>query len=162
MAVPHADPLRTLCCPYVWYMAAAGLAVGILALALSSVSLIVVVRRWRHEEFLALRESTPMAVLAFIDESWWWRLSNHGPRLIHPVTIEWCDVDPVESAVDPAGIPWGIPPGGHVFVPAIGTPRAGRPMAVTFSIVAFRPWRRRGGTHSQRTYIGPAPTDPTY
>lgn len=135
---------------------------GILALALSGVSLIVVVRRWRHAEFVASSESTPMAVLVVIDDSWWWRLSNHGPRLIRPVTIVWCDVEPAEPAVDPARIPWGIPPGGQVFVPAIGGPRASRRMAVTFSIVDFRPWRRHGGTHSKRTYFGPAPIDPTY
>jgi hypothetical protein len=148
--------------PYVCHMAVAGLVVGILALALSGVSLIVGVRRWRHDEFLASRESTPMAVLAFVDQSWWWRLSNHGPRFIRPVMIEWCDVEPAEAAVDPAGVPWGIPPGGHVFVPAIGSPRAGRRMALTFSIVVFRPWQRRGGTPVQRTHFGAATIDPTY
>jgi hypothetical protein len=32
---------------------------------------------------------------------------------------------------------------------------------VTFSLVTFKPWRRRAGTHSERTYLSVATIDPT-
>jgi hypothetical protein len=109
-------------------MAVASLAVAVLALLASTLSLLFVLRRWRHEEFLSSRESTPIAVLICINDSWWWRIANHGPRLIRTISIMWCDVDPPEDAVDPARLSWGIPPGGQEFVPAVGTPKAGRRM----------------------------------
>jgi hypothetical protein len=139
----------------------ASLGVAALALVVSMVALAGTVRQWRFTEFTVSRELTPLAVLVKIGETWWWRLSNHGSRYVKPLGIEWIDVDPPEVAAEQESMPWGIPPGGHVFVPALGTPKPGRRMRVAFRAMSFQWWRRRGGESHWRAYLGNATVDPT-
>jgi hypothetical protein len=127
----------------------------------SVVALAGTVRQWRFAEFTVSRESTPLAVLVQIGGTWWWRLSNHGTRHVKPVGIEWIDVDPWEVAAERESMPWGIPPGGQVFVPALGTPKPGRLVRVAFEVMSFQWWRRRGGKWQWRAYVGNATVDPT-
>lgn len=142
-------------------VAGASLGVAALAFVLSGVALALTLRQWRFAEFTTSRESTPLAVLVQIDGTWWWRISNHGARSIRPVQIEWIDVDPPEVAAERQSMPWGIPTGSEVFVPALGNPKPGRRIRVSFEIVDFRWWRRTAGEWKWRAYMGNATIDPT-
>jgi hypothetical protein len=142
-------------------LAGAGFTVAVLALAASAVALLGTFRQWQFTEYITTRESTPAAVLVNISGTWWWRLSNHGTRYINPIGIEWVDVDPAVTAIEPGSTPWGIAPGSEVFVLAAGNPQPGRTVNVTFAVVYFTWWRRRGGDMTQRSFVSTATTDPT-
>jgi hypothetical protein len=142
-------------------LAGVSLAVATLAFLVPVATFVGTLRQWRFGEFTVLRESTPLAVLFQIGGTWWWRLSNHGERYVRPRGIEWIDVDPPEVAAEKDSMPWGIPPGGEVFVPALGAPGRGRRIAVAFEIVRFNWWRRSSGNRQHRAYMGHATVDPT-
>jgi hypothetical protein len=142
-------------------VAGASLGVAALALVISLVAFAGTVRQWRFAEFTVSRESTPLAVLVQIDGAWWWRLSNHGARYVTPLGIKWIDVDPPEVAAERESMPWGIPPDGEVFVPALGAPKPGRRISVEFRAMTFKWWRGRSGEGQWRAYLGHATVDPT-
>jgi hypothetical protein len=144
-------------------VATASLGIAVLALVVSVVAFAGTVRQSMLAEAIVSREFPPLAVLVQINGTWWWRLSNNGARYVTPLGIEWVDVDPPEVAVERESMPWGIPPGGEVFVPALGTPKPGRRISVEYSVETFRWWRwwRDVREETQRAYSGNATVDPT-
>lgn len=142
-------------------MVFASFAIGVIALAMAIASLRLGLMRWQHDEFLASREAFPFVVLIDVDGKRWWRVSNHGSRGIRPDSLEWVDVEPGQLAVDTTELPSFLAPGGQAFVRAVGRADPGREIRVSFSIITFRPWRRRGGDWQQRGYRTSATIDPT-
>lgn len=144
-------------------VAITSLGVAVLALVVSVVAFAGTVRQSMFAEAIVSREFPPLAVLVQINGAWWWRLSNNGARYVTPLGIKWVDVDPPKVAAERESMPWGIPPGGEVFVPALGTPKPGRRISVEYSVETFRWWRwwRDAREETQRACSSNATADPT-